>query len=240
MTALKKETQKQVNSHLITDDLEIIGIFKAFAQRKEKLWAWQQKGEGEQRRVVHYALVKKVDALRKSIEFCPNNIKGFNFDPDKAVYLYSKRRSIALKLKMREYDKQFIIIGLPKQLNLVKGDFLNNIELIERENEKDNAHKRELPRLLAKRDQMVSLQRLQKDQPIGRLEVFALHDISQGGMSFITYDPADFTVGEYIVAKNIDNKPLSKSLEGKVVSIRQLQESEDEFKIGISFKAVSG
>lgn len=234
MTALKQETQRPVNSHFINDDMEIVGIFKAFHQKKEKLWVWQQKDEDKIRRIVHYAMIRKVDALRKTIEFCPNNTLGFHFDPNKAIYLYSNKRSIALKLKMREYSNQFIIIGLPKKLNLVEGHFLNNIELVERENEQAHEHKRQVPRIPAKSQQTIGLRRTPNDRP-GALEVYPLHDISRGGMSFVVNDPAEFVVGERLELQNIDNRVLPKKLPGKVVSIKLFQEAEDEFKIGVAF-----
>lgn len=235
---MEKSNEKPVASspQLITDDLEIIGIFKAFMQRKEKLWTWQTISGPGNKRVVHYSIVKKVDPLRKIIELKPNNKSGFRFDSKSEIFLFSKVRSIAIKLKVREMGADFIILALPQKLNLIHGDFLKNIELVEKENEQANKHLRQVPRVVAQEEQLLGLRRSSsEEQSTAPLEFFALHDMSQGGLSFHVSDPAEFSVGDFVVIEHLNDKELKNKLRGRVASLRLLEESQDLFKVGVAF-----
>lgn len=235
---MEKLNEKPVASspQLITDDLEIIGIFKAFMQRKEKLWTWQTISGAGNKRVVHYSIVKKVDPLRKIIELKPNNKSGFRFDSKTEIFLFSKVRSIAIKLKVREMGAEFIILALPQKLNLIHGDFLKNIELVEKENEQANKHLRQVPRVVAQEEQLLGLRRSGlEEQSTAPLEFFALHDMSQGGLSFYVSDPAEFSVGDFVVIEHLNDKELKSKLRGRVASLRLLEEGQDLFKVGVAF-----
>lgn len=233
---MEKLKEKPVaNSQLITDDLEIIGIFKGFLQRKEKLWTWQSASE-KNKRVVHYSLVKRVDPIKKIIELKPNNKSGFRFSSSAEIFLFSKHRSIAIKLKVREMGPEFIILAIPLKLNTIHGDFLKNIELVEKENEDAHKHLRAMPRLTPQEEQLVGIRRLSQSESVYHpLEFYELHDMSQGGLSFHVSDPAEFTVGERVQVEHLNSKELKTQLVGKVASVRVLEEQDDLFKIGVSF-----
>lgn len=235
---MEKLREKPVaNSQLITDDLEIIGIFKAFMQRKEKLWTWQSAGDQKEKRVVHYSIVKKVDPFKKSVELKPNNRSGFRFKSGDEIFLFSKIRSIAIKLKVREMGPEFIVLSLPAKLNLIHGDFLKNIELIEKENEGANKHLRAAPRMQTNEEQLVALRRKRpSDSEYCPLEFYELHDMSQGGFSFYVNDPAEFTVGDYVQMESLNGKELKVIIEGRIASVRVLEQENDLFKVGVAFQ----
>lgn len=233
----KLREKPAANPQLITDDLEIIGIFKAFMQRKEKLWTWQSTAELKGKRVVHYSIVKRVDPLKKLIELKPNNRSGFRFTSGDEIFLFSKIRSIAIKLKVREMGPEYIVLALPAKLNLIHGDFLRNIELVEKENEGANKHLRAVPRLQANEEQLVGVRRSSASESDYRpLEFYELHDMSQGGLSFHVSDPAEFTVGDYVQIDHLNGKELKARIEAKVASVRVLEEADDLFKVGVAFQ----
>lgn len=229
---MSKETKGPVNE-AIEDDLEIIGIFKAFLQRKEKLWVWQKSPDGKSQRVVHYALVKKIDSIKKMIELRPNNTNGFLFaDPKLPLYVYSNKRCVALKSQMRECTKEFISIPLPKRLNGISGEQLQNLELIEKENEQQFQHQRQSPRLLAKEDQVLALKR-KTENSTTPIQHYKLYDMSQGGLAFEVYDPTEFIKDEELIFVSLAGKMFQKEIHGRVVSVRQM--SDDTFKVGVEF-----
>ncbi len=231
---MSNEASEKTPSHVITDDLEIIGIFKAFLQRKEKLWLWQKKDTGAQR-IVHYGLVKKIDGVKKFIEIRPNNTTGFKLNPKEPLFLYSTKRSVALKCMMRECEKDFLVLAIPARLNFIQGDFLQNMELVEKENEQAHAHERKAPRKQANDDQIIGLRR-QLGSEVSSVLIYKFYDISQGGMAFEVYDPAEFVIGDEVVVLYIDDKPLKEGIKGKVVSVRQLPDNPETFKIGVQFQ----
>jgi hypothetical protein len=217
----------------IDDDLEIIGIFKGFLQRKEKLWIWQRSPDGKSQRLVHYAIVRRIDSIKKFIELRPNNTQGFFIkDKELPLFVFSNIRKVALKTYVRECTNEFLTFPLPQKLNAIVGDQLQDLELIERENEELHEHERGSPRIQAKVAQTLMLRRLSAP-PKSPLAHYNLYDISQGGLSFEVYDPAEFLVDEKLTFLSLDGKPFAKELIGIVSSIRQLQEGI--FKVGIKF-----
>ena len=108
------ETEKK----FITDDLEIIGIFKEFARSRKNLWAWQQNVDQNGKRPVHFITIKKVDPIKKTIIVFPNNSDGFRFTKGSEIFLFCSDRGFAIKTPVRELEKDFITIPLPARLNI--------------------------------------------------------------------------------------------------------------------------
>lgn len=235
MGAIKKELPAETEQDKkIKDDLEILGIFKAFLQKKEKLWLWQKNASSGQQRVVHYAIVKKIDPFKKIIELRPNNTTGFRLtDSQEPIFLYSSSRGVAVKVIMREYNSQFISFSIPSSLNNLSRDFLANLELVEKENEALHHHERKAPRVQTKGSKYLGLKR-KEGALLSPILNYELYDMSQGGLAFEVYDPAEFTRGDQLVVFSIDGKELPKSIEGEVVSVRQM-EQPDVFKVGVKF-----
>lgn len=231
----QQASPEKKENYVISDDMEIYGVLKSMAQRKEKLWAWQAKDEkGGQSRPVHYAIIRKVDPIKKTIEIVANNSSGFRFVAGKDLFLYSTIKGIALKIVMREYDPFYITFTTPARLNVLSKDFLTNIELVEKEDENSNKHKRNVPRIRPKADQIVAINKL--SMATGSMRFYHLYDISQTGMGMMVDDPAEFELGEKIEVLSINNKDLPKVLKGEVVAIRQMnEETDDSFKVGVKF-----
>ncbi|MBH46790.1 MAG: hypothetical protein CME71_01325 [Halobacteriovorax sp.] len=220
----------------ITDDLEIIGIFKEFARSRKCLWAWQQNLDASGRRPVHFITIKKVDPIKKTIVVYPNNSDGFRFSKGSEIFLFCSDRGLAIKTSVRELEKDFITIPLPPRLNVLSKEFLQKIELVERENEDSNKHKRAAPRSQAKTGQLVGIDKIDKNEQTIRSDLHALYDISAGGMGFMVNDPAEFSVGDRVRVTHVDGKKLPKELIGNVVAVRHLEEEVvDTFKIGVKF-----
>lgn len=228
--------EKIVEKKFITDDLEIIGIFKEFARTRKSLWAWQQTPDQTGKRPVHFITIKKVDAIKKTIVVYPNNSDGFRFTKDSEIFLFCSIRGLAIKTAVREFEKDFLTIPLPKKLNILSKEFLEKIELVERENENNHKHERVAPRSQAKTGQLVGIDKLNPSLETLRSELFNLYDISAGGMGFMVHDPAEYTPGDKIRVTHVDGKALPKHLYGEVMAVRQIEgESVDTFKVGVKF-----
>lgn len=217
----------------ISDDIEIIGIFKTLIQSKEKIWVWQRNiSKVTGNRPVHMAIIKKVDPMKKIIEIRPTNQSGFRFDPEEEIFLYSTSRFIAVKINVKTRTSGIITFSLPERLNILDKNFLHTVGVLENEQEDKYKHLREGPRKAAKGNQIVTIKRISNNA----IQSHFLHDMSGGGMGFMIEDPGEYQVGEKIEIENIDGKPLSKTVTGTIVAIRQLDNKEfGQFKIGIKF-----
>ncbi|MFY7994238.1 MAG: PilZ domain-containing protein [Bacteriovoracaceae bacterium] len=108
-----------------------------------------------------------------------------------------------------------------------------NDELFVSVDEEDElfADQRESPRARPKQQKYVTLQ-----TDTGESGRFPLFDLSQGGMAFVVLDENQFTKGAMIYVFGIDAKVLDDPLIGKVMSVRSLDESKIEFKVGVKFE----
>ncbi len=104
------------------------------------------------------------------------------------------------------------------------------------EEDKMFADKRESPRARPKVDKWVKL-RLKSQEEVHTLKLF---DLSRGGMGFITYDLDSFPKGSEVLVVGFDQFDLDDPLFGKVMSHRQVDDSQIEFKIGIKFDEGQG
>lgn len=97
--------------------------------------------------------------------------------------------------------------------------------------EKMFASKRESPRARPKKDKWVKVQR-KGDSQIHFLRLF---DLSRGGMGFIALGDQDFPKGSDIHVLGFDEFDLDDPIVGKVMSLRPLDDTQIEFKIGVKF-----
>ncbi|GAB4414334.1 MAG: hypothetical protein OHK0056_21120 [Bacteriovoracaceae bacterium] len=238
MSVAKKVDSNKVqdDKKFITDDLEIIDLFRYFAKTKEKLWAWQNKKDEKGFRPVHFAIIKKFDPLKKFIEFVPNNSNGFRLREKEEIYIFSKTRNLAFKAIAREMGKEFLIIGTPKHINILSEELAAKLSIVEKEDEESNLTKRTVPRKSAKDGQMVSVERIDQEGVRSKLMMYGLYDISQGGMGFRVSDPAEFLKGDIVEVVEIDGKPLPKRIVGIVVAVREMEDEFETFKVGVQFK----
>ncbi len=217
----------------ISDDIEIIGVFKFFINSKEKVWVWQKNiNPHTGKRTVHMAIVKKIDYEKRTIEIRPNNKGGFKFDDAEEIFFYSVTRFIAAKVNVKIQENSHLIFAIPERLNILDQNVITRIGIVEREEETKFKHLRTIARKDAKDNQVVTIKRFNGQE----VRTHILHDISGGGMGFIVDDPGEYEIGESIEIENIDGKPLSKVVTGRVVAMRQLDDRElGEFKIGVEF-----
>lgn len=223
-----------VSKIIISDDMEIHGLLKAILKTKERLWIWQKK-RGDGTRPVHYATIKRVDQIKKTVVIQPNNTTGFRFDPKEPVFIYSQDRFIAFKVPVREYDKFYISFSLPGRINHLDSEWINGLELVEREDENSNLHKRAQQRVSAQNDQIVSVRKISGTDVASRPQFYMLYDMSKGGMGFKMDDPAEFVPGDRIEVLGIDGKELPKKLRGTVKAVRQMDDLLKSFKVGVQF-----
>lgn len=111
------------------------------------------------------------------------------------------------------------------------GEFAPEVSL--EEEEKMYAGKRASPRARPKADKWVKM-KLPDSDTIHKLKLF---DLSQGGMSFITFDSQMFPKGSEIYLVGIANHELDDPLVGKIMSHRPVDEIQIEWKVGVKFDA---
>ena len=223
---------KENGPQLVTDDLEIIDLFRLLHRDKEKLWLWQQVPNEDGERPVHYCLVKKVDVLKKMITLTPLSDDGFTFKKAQTeLFLYSKTKNMAAKVAPREIDPDYIFFPLPEKVNSLSEELAAKINLVEKENEEENSHKRSQPRKQASGKQTI---RAYKEGNEKKVLPYSLYDISAGGLALKTIDPGMFKKGDFITIVSINAKELDMVISGEVVSVRHM-EDEDVFKVGVRF-----
>jgi hypothetical protein len=93
------------------------------------------------------------------------------------------------------------------------------------------AGQRESPRARPKFNKMVKLARFRGSGP----EIFKLFDLSRGGMGFIVSDGTEFSKGEDIHILGFNDFELDDPLIGTIMSIRPIDGTKSEFKIGVKF-----
>ncbi len=227
-----------MSDEVITDDMEIIRIFMEMKLKKERLWVWQKELLEDGNRPVHLSTVNKIDQIKRVLELRPTNTGGYKFVGGKPVFVFSENRTFAFVDSPSVISQGHLSLKLPKELKIIKGDFLLKLQLVERENESANLEKREAPRVVAKAKQVVSIRRFSSGGGVRHpILKFELYDVSSGGLSFIIDDPAEFEKGEELEVLRIDKSSFKKDLIGIVRSIREMEEEENKgiFKIGVQF-----
>lgn len=212
----------------ITDDLEIIDQLKVLNSTKEKVWLWQNVGE----RTVYFALVKKIDQLRKLVQIHPTTKKGFHFASKENVYMYSQDKLVAMKLEIREIEKDYLVFSLPKKIMRVSESFVAGLQIVERENEGAHVHERTHDRNEIHGEKFVRVK--PADENVLPLEYY-LNDISQGGLSFRVQDVGEFHKGDKIEIVEMNGQPLEPVLKGEVMSIRELPAAGNFYKVGVRY-----
>ncbi len=215
----------------IEDDLTIINIFKKLLSTGDKVWLWQNPEHKGGIRHAHFAVIKRYDILEKYIEVRPIEGHNFRFTPKRPVYLLSDDFKVAFLMKIKKFEPLFIAFETPTKLKVVSDDFKRGLEIVEKENEKKFSHLRSAPRKSASEDQSIGITRETKE---GKFQYYFLYDISAGGMGFLSEDPGEFAVGDSLFAHSIDGNSLPRVLKGKVVAIRNMEET-GHFKVGVQF-----
>jgi hypothetical protein len=99
------------------------------------------------------------------------------------------------------------------------------------EEDKAFAEKRESPRARPKADKTVKLS-CEEDNAV---KTQILFDLSQGGMSFITYDTQLYPVGSRVKIIGFEDFVLDDPLVAEVMSHRPVDELQLDFKVGCKF-----
>lgn len=224
---------KNEDLQAITDDLEVHDILRGIVRNKEKLWAWQKNGD---KRIVCHCFIRKVDVIKKFCEIIPIKSNQFKFNEENDIFIHSKERRLAIKVNnIIEFDSMFIRFTLPSTINQVEEDFLDKIELVEKENEHENIHKRYTKRKKIKDEKLTGLYK-QVDEE-GILGFYVIGDVSSGGMSFFVDDPSEFENGQELNLISVGERDFKKPVAAIVRSIRQVEDEYEEtrFKVGIQF-----
>lgn len=116
----------------------------------------------------------------------------------------------------------------PRDQEYLKGEF-EGVTLDEED--RLYADKRESPRARPKSEKWVRVQ-LAESGVVHKLKLF---DLSQGGMSFVTFDLQLFLKESEIYLLGIDSHELDDPLVGKVMSHRPIDDNQLEWKVGVKF-----
>ncbi|WP_372656160.1 PilZ domain-containing protein [Halobacteriovorax sp.] len=216
----------------LTDEFDIHSFFRVLNQNKTKIWLWQR---DDTRRIVQYAMVRKVDLIKKVIHISPCSSKGFKFKTIQDFFFYNAENSKAFKFTARDLSRDMIIFPIPKAIQTVTKEFLKDVELVEKENEDKFKHLRNTPRVQPNSKQTVSIKRINIHSDFTHQEKYTLYDISSGGMGIQVDDPSEFDIGEFIEVLMINSKTVPKSMSGEIVSIKQNDNKSEGFKVGVKF-----
>lgn len=99
------------------------------------------------------------------------------------------------------------------------------------EEDKIFAGHRSSPRTRPKVDKWVKIAAVKGDGP----DIYKLWDLSRGGMSYIAFSENEFTKGGVIHVVGFNEFDLDDPLVGMVMSVRPVDETLSEFKVGIKF-----
>ena len=91
--------------------------------------------------------------------------------------------------------------------------------------------KRESPRARPKSEKWVKIRKAGEQE----INLFKLFDLSRGGMSFIAIGETDYPKDCEINVTGFETFDLDDPLVGKVMSLRPMDETLIEFKVGVKF-----
>ena len=208
---------------------QMIGSLKA---NEEKVWVWQESLDEDEKPLVHFALLYAYDDIKGVGGLKPTTEEGFNFRPEVEINLYSAGYTFWFKFAPKEVRDRKVTFSRPERLSRLDNEFIESLELIEIENEEANMHMRQTPRMQAKGDKKVGVQKA--TDPLERIREYPLYDMSQTGAGFLVDNPALYERGQKIILKTMSGKKLDAPLRGRIMSVRQMDDDE-EFKVGIMF-----
>ncbi len=227
---------QQIDNHY-----EVLLTLKNLVARNDKVWLWQKNIPGKGR-PIHYGFLRIVDDTKNILEFRPLRTNSFKFQAKEEIFIYAESETITFKQTMRESTSQLLRCSIPKELFVLPRQMFEKLQVIEKENEADNLHKRKIPRKVAQNGQVAGLVRTNgttiKSFKNLLVESYMLHDISTGGMAFLIDDPGEFNEKEGVALVSIDGKLIAKPLVGEVRSIRKMDNDLDQFKVGVKFEGV--
>lgn len=64
---------------------------------------------------------------------------------------------------------------------------------------------------------------------------YILFDLSRGGLGFISFSESEFTKGDNVQVVGFNEFDLDDPFQGKVMSVRPVDEAKSQFKIGVKF-----
>lgn len=209
----------------ITDSLKIINILNKLKFNKTQFWSWQKK---DKERNLQFLSIQMIDFYKKTITVTPfySDKVEISFIKNKPIYLCDKKLGYTFKSEIQYIENHFMILKYPQMINIAKNDLVDKIEIIEKENEESHIHERAHERKQPQSFQFIEV----KKNDSSKINFCQLHDLSQGGLSFITDIPSLFSKGEEIKIR-ISEKPIT----GIVTSTKELPNQYNSFKVGVQF-----
>lgn len=214
----------------IIDLTEIDNILSSLKNTRTPVWLWQNRVDQEVR-ILHYGILVKINSKKDEVEIRPSRIGRFKFLRELDLFVVSEEKGFAFKTKIEKYDHTYLTFSYPMHLNILTSELRKKLHIVEVENEMKYSHMRKAPRKASKNGEFVLIERAGENQS----SFFELYDMSQGGMGFFVSDPGEFSVGDNISILQVGEKTLDKQITGAVVSIKQMNDFLNNFKIGIKF-----
>jgi hypothetical protein len=159
-------------------------------------------------------------------------VKIIHKQPGLSTYWASKRMPGG-GANVDNFGSDFVVVKSMSQRSSRDQEFLNQEWDMPSVDEEDKlfADKRESPRARPKADKWVKVRKA-GERGVGMYKLF---DLSRGGMSFIVIGESDYPKGSEINVTGFETFDLDDPLVGKVMSLRPLDESQIEFKVGVKF-----
>lgn len=230
MDKLSKAQRGQFKTDEISDHFEIIKTLQVALKSKERIWMWQFKLIDPSERETSNGLIKKVDQIKNQFEVHPFAQSDFFFESQRSIFLFFEKQRALIEASPYQNNFNLISFNIPKLIELMREDFLEELQLTEKEDELKNIHQREMPRVQAK-GQQLTLKRA--TDPYRKSYQYQLYDMSSGGAGILVSSPTEFQKGQKVIISSIAQKPLEPAIKAEVMSIRELE--KNSYKVGFKF-----
>ena len=222
--------------NFVDDEVEVVKCLDYLCKTKEKLWLWQEKEE--EKRKIHFGIIKRVVAEKKVIMlFSGQSGVHFGFDRRTPVYVYSREQRAAFQTEYKNVENEFINLEIPPKIGVLNKEQCEKLAVIEVEDESVHKHKRVHERKQPRIIKFVRVEKIDSEKDYAETGTYDLYDMSQGGISFHVKDPSLFQTGNRVKFLEIGGETLDKELRGTVMSVRWIKQEEDDtiLKVGVKF-----
>jgi len=240
-----------------TDLLAFDKIFKKLMLGSVEVIVWQNSLKTGERQIV-YSRLRSFDLTSGKLFFDLRSKE--KVEPTQPLYCYVKEEHLIFKSEIQEVSAAAITANLPFEVKflddtedlaeIIKLSSKNSpIKSMAERSEHDQkllndkftytldkedkmfVDKRESPRTRPTDDKWVKVAR--DDGFVAGF--YILFDLSRGGLGFISFSESEFTKGDNVQVVGFNEFDLDDPFQGKVMSVRPVDESGSQYKIGVKF-----
>ncbi len=223
------------DNEIIKEEEEILALMQSILNTRRPICVWQTRTMDESERKSKDAIIHKLDPIKRTIRMGPVSGFEFKFERDREIFGYSFEKHFVFKTDIKQVEGDMMVVIVPEYITMVSGDFGRIVKRAEIENEEKFLETREAPRAKIAGNKMVGIQINKRD--LDPEKQYRLYDMSQGGMAFIIDNDEEYAKGDEVIVGTLAGQPMEPPMCGDVMSIRKVDENEDNFdhKVGVKF-----